>query len=653
MLQAKIYKNEKRQSGFLSSRKIETNAGSLLLLQVSFHDEKLGSFIENTIIDLILTNSAVKESDIYAHFGYLLERLNKYFKEIEKESDFESLSVFIGVVQDTTLHFSILRNSFAYLLKEGKILNIAEGMGLQEKIPQFSYISSGDIGPDDTLFISNTNLLDYFTQDDMFEIFPKAMTDGESGEDREDTKHMIENLLSREIREIPTDLILLYNPENISKKTIFPSSWNTTLLQNSVTVIKKWGISLYTACKNNEQLANIWQKIGEKVDLDNKYLRGSFFGIGVIVCVSLLYLILGSIFTQKANTTIPEEYKNKLIEAQFIIEKSSKDMGNREVFNTNIKKAEDIIFEVRKKEIFLNDVKKLLGDISILKKQMNGVESFDPKTSPSEYLFEQADFGINGVFEISKRLYFVGKSSLIGPYVKGGEIQKYPYPDGEEALSSDANPDGYIYIFTKTNRLLRFYKGEFSYVSVEGQKIWENGKSIKFFNSNLYILSEDGKQIYKHKPGINGFASKTEVLQTADTKNHAILSFAIDGGFYLLKDDLSIDKVFGIPNYEKRSIMINNLPENYTLGDATTMSFFSAPNLNYLYLVLGNRIWIFEPDNRNYRDVKSVKYTGQIEFVEGAVGSITVPKDGTIVAGTDLGVYTINFEVSDGKVIVR
>lgn len=98
---------------------------------------------------------------------------------------------------------------------------------------------------------------------------------------------------------------------------------------------------------------------------------------------------------------------------------------------------------------------------------------------------------MNGIFEISKKLYFIGKSSLIGPYIKSGDVKKYNYPDGEEAISSDVSSDGYIYIFTKTGRLLRFYKGEFVYISVEGQKIWENGKDIKFFNSNLYILSED------------------------------------------------------------------------------------------------------------------------------------------------------------------
>lgn len=645
MLQAKVYRNERTGNGFLSSRKIETSNGSLLLLQISFHDEKLGSFIENTIIDLILTNSVAIGADAYTHFGYLLERLNKYFKEIEKESDFESLSVFIGIVQDSTLHFSILRNAFAYLLKEGKIMNIAEGMGLSERIPQFSYISSGAIGTDDTLCVSNVNLLDYLTQDDVFE-----MVDGKSYT-RAEADHIIENLLSREIRDISTDLIILHNPEKAMKKPGL--AWDTTALEKALSLVKHHGASFYDACKKNEQVGKIVDEAKKRIDFNDKRLRGALFGLGVVVCVSLLYLMLSAIFAQKASTTIPEEYKNKLIEAQLIIEKSNKDMGNRDVFNANIKKAEDIIFEVRKKQVFLNDVKKLLTDISILKKQMNGVESFDPKSSASEYLFEGNDFGVVGIFELSKKLYFVGKSSLIGPYVKGGEVKKYNYPDGEEAVSSDASSDGYVYIFTKTGRLLRFYKGEFSYVSVEGQKTWEKGKAIKFFNSNLYVLAEDGKQLYKHKPGVNGFASKTEVFETADTKNHTILTFGIDGGFYILKEDLTIDKIFGLPNYNKRSIRINNLPENYTLDGDRAPSFFNAPNLNYLYLVLGNRIWVFEPDNRNYKDIKALKYIGQIEFVEGKIGSITVPKDGTIITATDTGVYSVNFEVSDGKVIVR
>ncbi|MFA6091022.1 MAG: hypothetical protein WC774_04595, partial [Candidatus Gracilibacteria bacterium] len=200
MLQAKIYKNERQENNFLSSRKIETSNGSLLLLQISFRDAKLGSFIENTIIDLILTNSVSTGTDIYTHFGYLLERLNKYFKEIEKESDFESLSIFIGIVEESTLHFSVLKNAFSYLIKERKIVNIAEGMGVQEKLPQFSYISTGTLNADDKIYISNTNLLDHFTEEDIFEMSNEKM------HTQEESDSIIENLLSSEIREIPTDI---------------------------------------------------------------------------------------------------------------------------------------------------------------------------------------------------------------------------------------------------------------------------------------------------------------------------------------------------------------------------------------------------------------------------------------------------------------
>lgn len=99
MLEAKVYKNKGQGNIFLSSRKIEISNDSVLLLQVFFPDEKTGAIIENAIIDMILANSGAIGNDAYAHFGYLLERLNKFLKERDKESDFSGLSVFIGIVQ--------------------------------------------------------------------------------------------------------------------------------------------------------------------------------------------------------------------------------------------------------------------------------------------------------------------------------------------------------------------------------------------------------------------------------------------------------------------------------------------------------------------------------------------------------------------------
>lgn len=511
------------------------------------------------------------------------------------------------------------------------------------KIPQFSYISTGTIAADDILCIGNENMLDAFTADDVFEIAEL--------EKKNDAGDSITLLLDREFPNQKVELLILSSK---TARKVKSNPLTVVKLDKTWNFLESNGKKLYDTMLENEQFKKGVIEAKKLIETKNKPLRTGLFSFGIIVAATLLYLILSSLFLGQASKTVPEEYKNKLIEVQLLIEKANKDLGNKENFNAQIKKAEGILFEVRDKQVFLNDVKKLLGDISILKKQMNGVESFDPKSHTPEYTFQDKTFNVLAVFDIGKKLYFVGKNGLIGPYVKGSEVKTYAYPDGEEAIATDSSADGDIFIFTKTNRLLKFYKGELSYVNVEGQKMWEVGRAIKTFNSNLYLLSGDGKQLYKHKPGVSGFSSKSEVIQSADLKNHSIVEFGVDGGFYLLKEDLTLDKVFGMPNYSRRSIVINNLPDNYSIESADNPpKFYTAQNLNYLYLLLNNRIWIFEPDNKNYKDVKSIRYVGQIEFVEGKIGALNIPKDGTVVVASDSGVFTLGFEVSDGKVIVR
>jgi hypothetical protein len=107
---------------------------------------------------------------------------------------------------------------------------------------------------------------------------------------------------------------------------------------------------------------------------------------------------------------------------------------------------------------------------------------------------------------------------------------------------------------------------------------------------------------------VNGFSARNGVLNEADMKNTNILDFAIDGGFYLLKNDLSLDKVFTTPDYSQRSIVLNKLPDNYKLDDNIAPTFITGPNLNYIYIMLNGKIFILEPDSRNYKDVRSAKY---------------------------------------------
>lgn len=126
MLALSIHKNNNSNSKqFLSSKKIRVSDTTDAILQISFRDFGLASIVENAIIDVILSNTP-GNNDNYIGFSYILEKLNKYFRDMGKDAEFDGMNIFLGLIDNDTLHFSVLGSYFAYLVKNDKITNIAE-----------------------------------------------------------------------------------------------------------------------------------------------------------------------------------------------------------------------------------------------------------------------------------------------------------------------------------------------------------------------------------------------------------------------------------------------------------------------------------------------------------------------------------------------
>lgn len=620
------------ENNFVSSKKVTIDFNLEWILQISYHDRNIVDIIEKLIIDLLITK-VDKYWDLYDSFSLVLEKLNKELKILSKDYNLEPINIFLWIIQGDIVHFSILGSYSIYLIKNYKIIDIADWM--QGKNLEFSYISSWSVNVWDMIFLSNLNLLDYITKDDIFEIIKT---------EKIDKLEIIEQILTSESNKEQYNIISIVNiiqNEDESKNIAFD-------------LIKSKFLSLKDKLIENEKVDSVLTKLKSKINLKNKYVYVSVLTFWILISIWLLFLIINSILTSQIQRSVPVEYKNKLIEAKLIIERTNKDIWNKEVFDANIKKAEGIIFEVRWKNVFLNEVKKLLDDISILKKQSNWIETFTFSEDRQEIAFKDEKFNINWIFEVNKKYYFIGKNSLIWPYIKWEVPKVFSYPDWEEVISSDVTPEGNVYLLTKTFRILMFYKQEFKYIKAENQQSWENSVSIKTFNWNLYILNEKKNQIYRHKPSVNWFSAKASLIDEKDSKNLQLEDFAIDWGFYLFKNDLSIDKFFSTPSYTKKSIVINWIKNTtYVNKSSITPRLFVWQNLNYLYLLMDNKIWIFEPDSRNYKDVNSVKYIWQLEASEWNIDSFFVPKDWTIYIGNKSWVYLIHFEISDNEIIVR
>jgi hypothetical protein len=124
-------------------------------------------------------------------------------------------------------------------------------------------------------------------------------------------------------------------------------------------------------------------------------------------------------------------------------------------------------------------------------------------------------------------------------------------------------------------------------------------------------------EVFRHRPSLNGFSSKVAINSPDGLVQNPYLDFTIENGFFAIKSDLTVDKLFTIPAISKQSLILNKLPDEYRNMSDSQVRIISSPTANFLYLILNGNIWIFEPDSRNFKDIRSLKYIGQIE-VEGA-----------------------------------
>jgi hypothetical protein len=68
---------------------------------------------------------------------------------------------------------------------------------------------------------------------------------------------------------------------------------------------------------------------------------------------------------------------------------------------------------------------------------------------------------------------------------------------------------------------------------------------------------------------------------------------------------------------------------------------------------MNNKIWVFQPNTKNYTDTKSLTYIWQIEWKNYEIEDFHVNYDWEILALNKEWVYKINFEISDDRLILR
>jgi hypothetical protein len=610
----------------LHSHKLSPNPEVTIFLLIEGERQNIISIIEEQFLENISWLNWDK-SDFHTDLSYVTEKYNHFLQNIESD-DRRGISILIAVLSGNNLAISTIGKNSAVLIENtGTITSIIQKTGSTE---EFEYIAEWEILPENAIYLSNKNLEEVFWSDILLEI---------NSFKNDEWENICENLGKREIQDhIHIYRILRTSPE---KKT------ESRRIKQSDIIVNEFKNTLSTITRSewHKKYASLLKKT-----MDQKYFQYVFLLVWVFILFWLTYSIFWSLFWIMSEPKL--DIKNQILQAQSLIEQSQKLTNNPTAFNKNIGEAENILLELRNDKSYTTDIQNLLSRIEAMKKEVNDIQTVNLSKYESIIKFNPIDISPLWVFEYNKKLTLIGKEGAILNYARGETLTKpTPYPTGEVGIQFDTADDGSLFILTENSRILSQKRNDITYVTVTGQNGWENSKNIKTFNGNIYLLWKDVGQIYKHKPGINGFSAKSESLTKTQS---GIVDIGIDGWFFILYNDGKIGRYIPTKSPDIKNITLNKIPGVYDIGRFTPTEFFSRSNLSYIYILSGNKIWIFQPDSKRFQDISALNYIAQIELqTQEEIRHIFIPRDGTIYVTTNLGIYDVQYEIANNKLLLR
>lgn len=631
MFEISVKKVDFEKQNTIIKRNINLDKNLDCFILVNSSNEKLAENLINNTLEFLIDK--VSKNDTYNDFMIALEHLNSYIKtwrlDEEKKDD---LDMIIGILNENSYIFSNIWKSSACLInKNSEVIELTEKW---ENKDEFSYISEWKLLNWEILISSTIELLNYLSKSDLIDWLILS-------EDIKIFNKNIKNILKSEI--IETNCLV--SSLKFKSKRIEEENTKFDIVKNNLAKV----------IDNKISKKIIWRILilSDKLKTKSKLIKNIVLILWISIAVFFLYYSLSTLVSITTQTENKETAKNNIVEIKNIIRIASENITNPDAFEKNIKDAEILIEEVQKQEIFLWDLTKLKDDINILKKQFNKIEIFETNETNLIQTIESKEN-----IKIAKNNlipYVIQKKWVVWPILNTQKPQIYTFNNlwENEEFIDWFFMDNNLFLLTNTSKVVKFTKNwYFSFVNVIWQNKWEDMKSLSYYWKNLYTLWKDN-QLNKHISTVNDFKAAEPYLKKEDLNQiWEILWIAIDWWFYILKKDLTIVKFFSNP-YRLESIVINKLPKNYTLEEGKKTQIIARSNLNYLYILLNDKIWIFKPNTTNYKNTQNLTYIWQIEWATKTIKDFYVNYDWEITVLNDYWLYKLKFEISDNKVLIR
>lgn len=630
----------------ISSKKVDFNKENTIIkrninldkeldcfILISTKDANLWELILNNILDFIIDK--ISKNNTYNDFSIALESINAFIKTWKQDSDEKiKLDIIIWILNDNNYIFSNIWKSSCYLINNND--EVIELTNKEENKKEFNFVSSWEMKNNEIIVSSTRRLLNYLSKSDLLDWLVLS----------EDI-----NIFNKNIKNILLSEVLEKNIWISSLKYI--SGNKESISSNNLDLIKNYLLQFF----DNKISKNIlWYILVQKDKLNSssKQIKNIIFLGWITISIFFLYSILSTVASITTQNDQKELAKENIIKAKTYLSIASENIANPDSFELNISNAESLIAQIEENQIFLNDIAKINDNINILKKQFDKIEIFEE--SIDNIIYEENFENPVQIVKNNLKPYVITAKWIVWPIIPNTKAKNYIFSSLEEneTFIDSAFIWENMYLLTSLSKIVKFTKNwYFSYMDVSWQQTWEKAKEISSYAQNIYLIWSDDNQINKHPLSWATFKTWEQYLKKDDlTQIWEILSVSIDWGFYILKKDLSIIKFFSNP-YRIETITLNKLPKNYNLEENSIIDLKTRSDLSYVYLLLNNKIWVFKPNTKDYKNTQSLTYIGQIEWSKDQIKDFFINHDWEVVILNNKWLYKITFEISDDRLLIR
>lgn len=629
MIEISSKKLELKKKNQIILKNIELDSSLNCLILIDSIDEKFGEIVLNKLLDSII--GKINSETAYRDLSIALENTNTIIKSWKNDEWIKwEVNILVAILEDKNLIFSTIWSPSCYLIKkDNEIVEITEKDDWKK---EFSFISNWEIKSEEMIIMCSDKLLHHVSKSDILDSLE------------------VENL-----DDVSSNLEITILQEKVNKNLgfiIVKNSYFKEIKDEPLFCIRNY---CFRAMDNNftKKTLALYLLLKDKISKQKKSIKTWLLLLGILFSFFILYSTISWIADKTAQNNEVVQLKKDLQNAKDFVKLASENVNNPDIFNENIKKAETILDKLRDKNMYMTDVESISETIVIAKKQYNLVETFEERSD--NLIYKNIPAWTVKLYNLNWSLYSITSKSVLWPIIKDNEAKEFVFNDiWDDSFVDITSIDWNIFLTTKKWRVVIFEKnGSFKFYDVKGQTKWEDFISVDTYSSYLYTLSTSWNQIYKHRKFGQEFEKWTPYLDETNKDNQNIIDIWIDWGIYLLKKDLSIAKAVRWSNLKVENLTLNKFPKNYEIEAWTSAPKIIAwANLKYIYLFLNNRIWILRTDSTSFSQTKNLTYVWQIDWVSKII-DFTINRDGEVQILNKNGVFRVNFEVSDGKLILK